>query len=160
MRGVDVPPSRKVGGLASLEMTPSLLANPSSLSPAPSPSRSVAPDAPPAPLATSGLESEVDQLLGAGAAGCTPEKRDYFLAYAHTLYSSDPSNEYLLPVLHTIETAHPAHLPTLLLMSCVYYSRGNLTSSLYYNDKLLQYDPQYVGHLLSSAGSLRAHAID
>jgi hypothetical protein len=78
------------------------------------------------------------------AALATPEKRDYLLSYAHQLYSSEPQSPQLLPLLHTLEALHPDHLPTLLLISCVYYSRGELESSLYYNKRLLQIDPSYV----------------
>lgn len=78
------------------------------------------------------------------AALATPEKRDYLLTYAHQLYSTDPRHVQLLPLLHTIEALHPDHLPTLLLISCVYYSRGELDSSLYYNKRLLHIDPSYV----------------
>lgn len=74
----------------------------------------------------------------------SPAKRDYLLSYAHALYAKEPQSEELLPLLHTIESMHPDHLPTLLLISCVYYTSGELESSLYYNKKLLEYDPSYV----------------
>lgn len=74
----------------------------------------------------------------------TPEKRDFLLAYAHSLYSSDTNNITLLPLLHTIHAEHGDHLPTLLLMSCVYYTRGEYDASLNYNMQLLSYDPNYV----------------
>lgn len=74
----------------------------------------------------------------------SPAKRDYLLAYAHQLYSTNPASEELLPLLHTLENVHPDHLPTLLLISCVYYTRGELESSLYYNKRLLEHDPSYV----------------
>lgn len=74
----------------------------------------------------------------------TPEKRDYLLSYAHALYTKDPMSAELLPLLHTLEQAHEDHLPTLLLMSCVYYTRGELESSFYYNKRLLSKDPNYV----------------
>ena len=80
----------------------------------------------------------------------TPETRDYLLAYAHNLYGRDASHPDLLPLLHTIAQLHPNHLPTLLLMSCVYYTRGEYQSSLWYNQKLLEYDPNYVRHVATS----------
>lgn len=90
------------------------------------------------------------------AALATPEKRDYLLSYAHQLYSSEPQSPQLLPLLHTLEALHPDHLPTLLLISCVYYSRGELESSLYYNKRLLQIDPSYVSLLVDDDFSFRA----
>jgi hypothetical protein len=75
---------------------------------------------------------------------CTPEKRDYLLAYAHTLYARDPSSHDLIALLHMLENIHPQHLPTLLLMSCVYYTKGELERSYVYNEKLLKLDPTYV----------------
>lgn len=161
--GVDVPklvPGKKTGGLEALEVSVGALAIDAlavstettggvrvmreKIVPTTNQQRSGA-------VPTS-VEAEVTKILGDvnGVNGCTPEKRDYLLGYAHTLYSSDPTNEHLLPLLHTLEQAHPRHLPTLLLMSCVYYSRGELQSSLFYNDKLLQYDPNYVSFVFLS----------
>lgn len=85
----------------------------------------------------------------------TPEKRDFLLGYAHSLYSSDTNNITLLPLLHTIHAEHPDHLPTLLLMSCVYYTRGEYDASLNYNMKLLSYDPNYVSFFFSFFFSFR-----
>ncbi|GAA5980516.1 hypothetical protein JCM10908_001676 [Rhodotorula pacifica] len=90
------------------------------------------------------------------AALATPEKRDYLLTYAHQLYSTEPHSPHLLPLLHTLEALHPDHLPTLLLISCVYYSRGELESSLYYNKRLLQNDPSYVEAMSNIGTTLRA----
>ncbi|GAA5882402.1 hypothetical protein JCM3774_004299 [Rhodotorula dairenensis] len=90
------------------------------------------------------------------AALATPEKRDYLLSYAHQLYSTEPQSPQLLPLLHTLEALHPDHLPTLLLISCVYYSRGELESSLYYNKRLLQIDPTYVEAMSNIGTTLRA----
>ncbi|BGP45059.1 hypothetical protein JCM10450v2_000876 [Rhodotorula kratochvilovae] len=90
------------------------------------------------------------------AALATPEKRDYLLAYAHQLYSSDAQSGELLPLLHTLEAVHPEHLPTLLLISCVYYTRGELESSLYYNKRLLEFDPSYVEAMSNIGTTLRA----
>ncbi|KAK4058157.1 hypothetical protein OIO90_000896 [Microbotryomycetes sp. JL221] len=86
----------------------------------------------------------------------TPEKRDFLLSYAHTVYTRNPRSQELLPLLHTLEQVHPDHLPTLLLMSCVYYTRGELESSLYYNKKLLARDPHYVEAMSNIGTTLRA----
>ncbi|GAA5992692.1 hypothetical protein JCM11641_004994 [Rhodosporidiobolus odoratus] len=86
----------------------------------------------------------------------TPQKRDYLLSYAHALYAKDASSDELLPLLHTIESVHPDHLPTLLLISCVYYTRGELESSLWYNKRLLGFDPTYVEAMSNIGTTLRA----
>ncbi|GAA5853587.1 hypothetical protein JCM8547_002514 [Rhodosporidiobolus lusitaniae] len=86
----------------------------------------------------------------------SPQKRDYLLSYAHALYAKDAASEELLPLLHTIESMHPDHLPTLLLISCVYYTRGELESSLYYNKRLLEFDPSYVEAMSNIGTTLRA----
>ncbi|GAA6060386.1 hypothetical protein JCM10212_004639 [Sporobolomyces blumeae] len=110
---------------------------------------------PPAPLSPStSAASLADPTLLASVS--SPQKRDYLLSYAHTLYSSDPASKELLPLLHTIESIHPDHLPTLLLISCVYYTRGQLESSLYYNKRLLAYDPNYVEAMSNIGTTLRA----
>ncbi|GAA6052315.1 hypothetical protein JCM3770_007247 [Rhodotorula araucariae] len=94
--------------------------------------------------------------MGDLAALATPEKRDYLLAYAHQLYSANAQSAELLPLLHTLEAVHPDHLPTLLLISCVYYTRGELESSLYYNKRLLGFDPSYVEAMSNIGTTLRA----
>lgn len=50
----------------------------------------------------------------------------------------------LLPLLHTLHKKNPRHLPTLLLLSCAYYSAGDLSASLYWNDQILTLDSRYV----------------
>jgi len=92
------------------------------------------PPAPPSPATSASLLASV----------ASPAKRDMMLSVAHNMYSQDSTSMELLPLLHTIESIHPDHLPTLLLISCVYYTRGELESSLYYNKRLLNYDPNYV----------------
>lgn len=122
----------------------------SSLAPLQDPSPSSLPAShPPPPVSpsTSARQLSDPSLLASVA---TPSKRDYLLSYAHTLYSQDPGSKELLPLLHTIESIHPDHLPTLLLISCVYYTRGELESSLYYNKRLLAFDPNYVSSFSSS----------
>lgn len=112
----------------------------------PSPS-SLPASQPPPPLSPSTSANSLSDpnLL---ASVTSPAKRDLMLSYAHTLYSQDSTSKELLPLLHTIESMHPDHLPTLLLISCVYYTRGELESSLYYNKRLLNYDPNYVSFRL------------
>ncbi|KAK4700382.1 hypothetical protein P7C70_g5865, partial [Phenoliferia sp. Uapishka_3] len=168
--GVDVSrlvPEQSTGGLASLDVAPEALArdreavapNSSAISSQQATSPSFLSNAVAVPSQIprpTSVEAEVNRMLGEGPDGCTAEKRDHFLAYAHTLYASDPSNQYLLPVLHTIHKAHPQHLPTLLLMSCVYYSLGDLPASLYYNKQLLEYDDQYCEAMSNIGTTLRA----
>ncbi|GAA5831870.1 hypothetical protein JCM11251_003916 [Rhodosporidiobolus azoricus] len=90
------------------------------------------------------------------ASVAAPHKRDYLLSYAHAMYAKDPHSDDLLPLLHTLESMHPDHLPTLLLISCVYYTRGELESSLYYNKRLLGFDPTYVEAMSNIGTTLRA----
>ncbi|KAK0529852.1 hypothetical protein OC834_003515 [Tilletia horrida] len=114
----------------------------------------------------------------------SPALRDQLLQYAHSLYSTgavaaDPQQQQqqqqqgnqqkagatsgasslhpsLLPLLHTLHDLHPQHLPTLLLMSCVYYSIGNLAGSLWYNKLILSIDPGYVEAMSNIGTTLRA----
>ncbi|KAK0553606.1 hypothetical protein OC846_002447 [Tilletia horrida] len=113
----------------------------------------------------------------------SPALRDQLLQYAHSLYSngtaaqqqqqSQPDSQSkvaapvsgttasslhpsLLPLLHTLHDLHPQHLPTLLLMSCVYYSIGNLAGSLWYNKMILSIDPGYVEAMSNIGTTLRA----
>lgn len=91
-------------------------------------------------------QEQVNRLLmSAEASGqCTEEARNYLLAYAHNVYSTNPHDEGLLPLLHTLAKLHPGHLPTLLLLSCVYYSAGQYELSVHYNEEILKIDPSYV----------------
>lgn len=89
--------------------------------------------------------------------GCTTEARDVLLRFAHQNYSS-ASGLDLLPLLHMIDRLHPGHCPTLLLLSCVYYSKGValrnannqlearncLEASIAMNNKILEIDDKYV----------------
>lgn len=169
--GVNVPtlmPEPPVGGLKLLEVTPDAIAkSPSSVSATAASSSTIPstqatdtttaaslPNAARPRLPTSvsssatpeSQPSAVTQFLRhpSSSDSRTPEKRDYLLSYAHTLYTKDPFSAELLPLLHTLEQTHEDHLPTLLLLSCVYYTRGELESSFYYNKKLLAKDPEYV----------------
>jgi protein O-GlcNAc transferase len=99
--------------------------------------------------------------------GCTPEARNTLLAYAHTMYSSDADMD-LLPLLHMLDRVHPGHCPTLLLLSCVYYTRGiksppgsllhrhNLEASIVMNQRILEIDPEYVEAMSNIGTTLRA----
>jgi predicted O-linked N-acetylglucosamine transferase (SPINDLY family) len=62
----------------------------------------------------------------------------------------------LLPLLHTLHRLHPDHLPTLLLLSCAYYSTGDLAASLRYNKMILSIDPAYVESMSNIGTTLRA----
>lgn len=89
-------------------------------------------------------------LLNAEASGqCSEEGRNFLLSYAHTVYSKNSHDEGLLPLLHTLAKVHPGHLPTLLLLSCVYYSAGQYELSVHYNEEILRIDPEYVGRTVA-----------
>lgn len=120
-----------------------------------------------------GVSSAQDpmQILAAAsnAAGLdvqSPQLRDQLLQYAHGLYSTgstveDSSNQTilhptLLPLLHTLHDLQPQHLPTLLLLSCAYYTSGNHAGSLYYNNTILEKDPNYVEAMSNIGTTLRA----
>ncbi|CAD6900755.1 unnamed protein product [Tilletia controversa] len=119
----------------------------------------------------------------AGVGIRSPALRDQLLQYAHSLYSAGAAvpdasvtqqqqqskvhqpgsgttasslHPSLLPLLHTLHDLHPQHLPTLLLMSCVYYSIGNLAGSLWYNKMILSIDPGYVEAMSNIGTTLRA----
>lgn len=94
--------------------------------------------------------------------------RDAILAYAQRLYNEEgvpapfkltptplftPSqsvkkeniySSHLLPLLYMLRKAHPDHIPTMLLLSCVYYAMGNYQESLDLNEHLLKIEPQCV----------------
>jgi protein O-GlcNAc transferase len=87
--------------------------------------------------------------------GCTTDARNMLLNYAHTQYSANAEVD-LLPLLHMLDRVHPFHCPTLLLLSCVYYTKGikappgsvehihNLEASIVMNQRILEIDPEYV----------------
>ncbi|KAH8927877.1 glycosyltransferase family 41 protein [Atractiella rhizophila] len=87
---------------------------------------------------------------------CTEETRDYLLSAAHVLYIRAPKDDYLLGLLHTVTDLHPTHLPSLLLLSCVYYSRGDLVGSVAQNAKILEIDPNYVEAMSNLGTTYRA----
>ncbi|WFD03499.1 hypothetical protein MOBT1_002190 [Malassezia obtusa] len=109
--------------------------------------------------------------------------RDELLQYAHHLYATsvatneqdttsareEPSkaarpwtrpgtklHPTLLPLLHALHALHADHLPTLLLLSCSYYTSGNLAASLWYNNLILRINPHYVEAMSNIGTALRA----
>ncbi|KAI9315671.1 hypothetical protein BX666DRAFT_1839382, partial [Dichotomocladium elegans] len=89
-------------------------------------------------------------------AECTEEWRESLLQYAHTLYSTNPRNTMLLWLLHVLHNAYPMHLPTLLLLACVYYTYQDYQSSLRYNHLILARDPNYVEAMSNIGTTLRS----
>lgn len=67
-----------------------------------------------------------------------------------------PLHPTLLPLLHALCEMHPEHLPTLLLLSCTYYTAGNLAASLWYNNRILRINPHYVEAMSNIGTALRA----
>lgn len=86
----------------------------------------------------------------------TEEWRESMLQYAHSMYSSTPRSPALLSLLHLLHDASPTHLPTLLLLACVYYTRQDYQSSLRYNQLILKYDPNYVEAMSNIGTTLRS----
>ncbi|KAG0070858.1 hypothetical protein BGZ89_012279 [Linnemannia elongata] len=88
------------------------------------------------------------------------EWRDQLLSYAHMLYASEAANPSpsspLIPILQTISTIHKSHLPTLLLLACVYYTQRNYKMSLHYNHLILTKDPNYVEAMSNIGTTLRS----
>lgn len=91
------------------------------------------------------------------------------LRFAHHLYQSGTctsqapdgtvKNELhpsLLPLLKTLAALHPHHLPTLLLLSCAYYSIQDLRASLFWNLCCLQVEPGYVEAMSNIGTTLRS----
>lgn len=97
--------------------------------------------------------------------------RNAILTYAYRLYQSQnspaPSSELsaapvfdtlpemtssehvyatqLVPLLTTLRSLHPDHLPTLLLLGSVHYAMGDYSTSLSVNEEILSIDSEYVG---------------
>ncbi|KAF9163245.1 hypothetical protein BGX20_001387 [Mortierella sp. AD010] len=88
------------------------------------------------------------------------EWRDHLLSYAHTLYASESTNPSptspLIPILQMINTFHESHLPTLLLLACVYYTKRDFKKSLHYNQHILTKDPNYVEAMSNIGTTLRS----
>jgi predicted O-linked N-acetylglucosamine transferase (SPINDLY family) len=125
------------------------------------------------------LLETVSRAVGFNAT--SPQVRDQLLRYAHNLYStasttsrvdaksngvhSDNGRDIksitkvhptLFPLLHTLHDLHPQDLPTLLLLSCAYYSSGDLAASLWYNKVILKIDPTYVESMSNIGTTLRS----
>ncbi|KAL9547334.1 hypothetical protein PS6_007188 [Mucor atramentarius] len=96
------------------------------------------------------------QLLQSPTSTSADDWRESLLQYAHNLYSTSPQNPYLLPLLHSLHDAYPNHLPTLLLLACVYYSYQDYQSSLKYNHLILKYDANYVEAMSNIGTTLRS----
>jgi hypothetical protein len=61
---------------------------------------------------------------------------------------TSPEHTYksqLVPLLITLRSLHPRHLPTLLLLGSLYYAMGDYATSLSFNEEILSIDPEYVG---------------
>ena len=130
--------------------------------------------APPFALEHSGAsEEDASTLLRATAETldkdiASVEVRDEVLNYAHHLYAAavanggtqgssdaDALHPVLLPLLHSINRMHQTHLPTLLLLSCVYYTIGNIPGSLWYNNNILRINSNYVEAMSNIGTALR-----
>src|SRR5690554_1811467 len=85
---------------------------------------------------------------------------DHLLAYAHLLYASEATNPSpgspLISLLQTISNFHKSHLPTLLLLACVFYTQRNYKMSLHYNQLILNKDPNYVEAMSNIGTTLRS----
>lgn len=95
-----------------------------------------------------------------------PLGRDAIMSYAHHLYQGlgTPSGsnmlsatpvfapiqdvtspaDQLVPLLTTLNSLYPKHLPTLLLLGSVHYVLGDYVSSLRLNQRILAIDSEYV----------------
>ncbi|QRV90974.1 stress-activated map kinase-interacting protein [Ceratobasidium sp. AG-Ba] len=112
--------------------------------------------------------------------------RDALLTYAHNLYenpgpgtrpplglsskplsaippvqptSMNPAQTYnteLLPLLMSLRTLHPTHIPTALLLSCVQYALQDYEASLRTSNEILSMDPHSVEAMSNLATTLRA----
>lgn len=136
----------------------------------PSPSAALIPPLPPSqkldssqpsnrpPRSTGPQTTQVEKLWRSAQNGeCSERTRDYLLSYAHGTYSRKPNDAtVVLPLLHTLIKLHPNHLPSLLLLSCVYYSQGDYVSSLLYNNQILSIDPEYVEAMSNLGTTQRA----
>ncbi|KAJ1979811.1 hypothetical protein H4R34_002683 [Dimargaris verticillata] len=82
--------------------------------------------------------------------------RDQCLSHAHSFYASDSRSTTLLALLQELHNLHPNHLPTLLLLACVHFSRNEYDLSLQYNQKILALDPNYVEAMSNIGTTLRS----
>lgn len=128
---------------------------------------------PPPPIPAQGAQDPLQLLTAASEAAGVDARAgvvlDQLLRFAHALYqtgsqtlkkpdgtTSNQLHPTLLPLLHTLHNLHPQHLPTLLLLSCAYYSAGDLPASLYWNDQILAIDPRYVEAMSNIGTTLRS----
>lgn len=95
-------------------------------------------------------------MLQTGVIDSSESSRDQLLAYAHSLYASSPYNQNLVELLLLLNSMHPTHLPTLLLLACVYFTQRNYQASLHYNQLILKQDPQYVEAMSNIGTTLRS----
>ncbi|KAJ2519549.1 hypothetical protein GGI11_002541, partial [Coemansia sp. RSA 2049] len=86
----------------------------------------------------------------------SPSVRDHILQTAHQLYSTDPRNPNLVDMLLCLHQLHKQHLPTLLLLACVYFSNSKPEKSLEYNELILKIDPNYVEAMSNIGTTLRS----
>ncbi|KAI5124687.1 hypothetical protein M0805_004295 [Coniferiporia weirii] len=106
--------------------------------------------------------------------------RDALLVYAHRLFNSPlqpvdpapaipvvdpksaehPYTTHLLPLLLELRTLHPRHLPTLLLLGCVYHAIGEYSASISQNEEILRIDGAYVEAMSNLGTTLKAMGRD
>lgn len=107
--------------------------------------------------------------------------RDALMAYAYHLYESSarhtpgltpapifgtsgtvattPTEIYrtrLLPLLSTLRTLHPDHLPLLLLLACTHHELGEYDNSLAIGQEMLIIDPNYVEAMCNLGTTVKA----
>ncbi|EIN13738.1 hypothetical protein PUNSTDRAFT_140213 [Punctularia strigosozonata HHB-11173 SS5] len=105
--------------------------------------------------------------------------RDAMLTYAYRLYetpehpppglshfpmfnpspASSPKDVYqaqLIPLLANLRSLHPNHLPTLLLLGCVYHAVGEYQSCLDINQQILDIDPNFVEAMCNIGTTMKA----
>lgn len=73
-----------------------------------------------------------------------PSIRDAILKHAHTQYNSRNPEAQLRNMLLTLHNIHPTHLPTLLLLACVFFVEHDYQSSIKYNKEILKLNANYV----------------
>ncbi|KAI9230376.1 MAG: TPR-like protein [Piptocephalis tieghemiana] len=81
--------------------------------------------------------------------------RDQILAYAHKLYSTNPTDATLPGILQSLHSRDPDHIPTLLLLGCVYHAQAAPALALQCNREILLRDPQYVEAMSNIGTTLR-----
>ncbi|KAJ2549837.1 hypothetical protein EV175_004295 [Coemansia sp. RSA 1933] len=167
--------SRTQGGLSSLahislagkgrQGLPSLFGGPKSAPPVNNSSVSRFGLTPSTYVGTAPLPSAVDNAAPADVVPGTQierhlaksaSMRDHILKTAHLLYSTEPRNPKLIPMLLCLHQQHKRHLPTLLLLACVYFSNNELELSLEQNERILKIDPNYIEAMYNIGTTLRS----